>query len=464
MEYQLVIKNANYFANNRFNLGDILINDGKVSDIVTSDPDHEYSTRKIIDAQGLLVLPGIIDSHVHFREPGNTEREDFFSGSAAAAAGGVTTYCEMPTACPPPNNPVNLQKRIDLAAAKSIVDFAMFGAAGYDNIEQYQALLDMGVIAFKSFLQPLPKGREAEFAGLTVADEGQLYAMMEAGAQTKGRYFFHCENANLIASIEERLHQLGEEGFDFHYRSRLPLAEVQSVETILRFAQATGCKVGIVHITTPEACALVKAAQKAGVDVIAETCFHYLVYNHQHIDQYGPYAKCNPPLRSEEDMNRLWDYLFDGTISMIGSDHAPLTVEEKECGMTNGIWKAFSGMPAVEMLLPILLTQVAKGKITLEQLIPFISENTARVHGLYPRKGIISIGSDADFAIIDPNREYTVYVENMYSKAKEIAKLFAGTKVKGKPIYTIVRGRLVMEEGKVDLDGRGYGQYVSANR
>ncbi len=464
MTYQLIISNANYYLADHFFTGDILVADGRIAGIVSPGAAKDLPAERVIDATGLTVLPGIIDSHVHFREPGRTDREDFFTGSCAAAAGGVTTFCEMPNAFPPPNCPQNLRDRIAMADEKAIVDFAFLGAAGFGNIPQFQPLLDMGVVAFKTFLDSPPKGREAEFEGLTVADDSELYLMLEAAAKTDGRFFFHCENSPLIKGLEKHLHQLGQEANSFHYLSRPAVAEVQSVETLLRFARATGAKVGIVHITVPESCRLVRQAKAEGVDVVAETCFQYLNYHHGHIDQYGPYAKCNPPLRSREDMEGLWEYLLDGTITMIGSDHAPLTMEEKTIGEQEGIWKAFSGFPGVEVMLPVMLTQVNAGRLTLPQLVRLMSENTARLYGMFPRKGIIQPGADADFAIVDMQREYALSIDKMYSKSKAINKLFDGQKVKGKPVYTIVRGRTLMEDGVVDTSSRGYGCFVAAQR
>jgi allantoinase len=464
MTYQLIIKNAHYYYANRFFDGDILVQDDKIHAIAAPGSSADLSAERVIDGEGLFVLPGIIDSHVHFRDPNRPDQEDFYTGSCAAAAGGVTTYCEMPSSVPPANSPANLQRRIDSAASKSIVDFAMFGAAGYENIEQFSALLEMGVVAFKTFLAAAPKGREDEFAGITVCDDGELYLMLEAAAATDGRFFFHCENASLISALEKRLIARGETGNDFHYRSRPAVAEVQSVETILRFARATGCKVGVVHITTPAACELIRQAQAEGVDVQAETCFQYLIYHHRHIDEYGPYAKCNPPLRSQEDMEGLWAYLENGTINMIGSDHAPFIPEEKSIGLTEGINKAYSGMPGVEMLLPLMLGQVAAGRLTLARLAQLLSENTARLHGLFPQKGLIAVGSDADFTLIDMNRKYTISIDDMYTKAKAVNLLFDGTEVTGKPVYTVVRGKIVMEDGRVDIDNRGYGRFVPARR
>ncbi|MDO4581561.1 MAG: dihydroorotase [Bacillota bacterium] len=460
MTYDLIIKNAHYYANDSFFDGDICVAGGKIAAILLPGGSESHATARVIDAAGLCVLPGIIDSHVHFRDPGRPDREDFYSGSCAAAAGCVTTFCEMPLAIPPPCNIPNLQNRIDLGKQRSMVDFAFFGAAGYDNRGLLQQLCDAGVIAFKTFLHPAPAGRELEFDGLTVNDDGQLYMMMEAAAATSGRYFFHCENAHLISALEKKLHDEGVEDYSFHYKSRANIAETESVSTILHFAKATGCKVGIVHISAPEACELVKQARLDGVDVVAETCFHYLTYCHDDIDRFGPYAKCNPPLRSRADMEKLWDYIYDGTITIIGSDHAPFIPSEKEIGVTDGIWKAYSGMPAIEMLLPIMLTHVNSGRLTLGQLARLISENTARLYGMFPQKGCIAVGCDADFAILDLEREYMTSIDDMYSRSKAINKLFDNTRVKGKPAYTVMRGKVLMEDGKVDLDQRGWGRFV----
>jgi allantoinase len=463
MKYQLLIKNARYFASGTFFDGDIWVEEGKIA-AITAPGLCEATAERVIDATGLHVLPGVIDSHVHFRDPGRPDREDFYTGSLAAAAGGVTTFCEMPLAIPPPNDLPNLENRIKLGEQRSIVDFALFGAAGFGNTGQFQKLLDAGVIAFKTFLHPAPVGREGEFDGLTVNDDGQLFLMLEEAAKTDGRFFFHCENAKLIAALENRLHQQGREGYEFHYISRSEVAEVQSVETIIRFAKATGCKVGIVHISVPEACEVVRQAKRDGVDIVAETCFHYLVYTHRDIEKFGPYAKCNPPLRSEADVARLWDYLLDGTITMIGSDHAPFIESEKEIGVNEGIWRAYSGLPSIEMLLPVMLSQVSAGRLSLTQLAALLSENTARLFHMFPRKGCINIGADADFAIVDMQREYTVSIDDMYSKSRAINKLFDQTPIKGKPVYTVVRGRVLMEDGRVHTDNRGFGQYIAAKR
>ncbi|MDD2569113.1 MAG: amidohydrolase family protein, partial [Clostridia bacterium] len=351
---QLLIKNATYYANGVFLKGHILVNDGKIVGLMAELPEVEAA--KTIDAKGKYVLPGIVDSHVHFRDPGRTDREDFFTGSRAAVAGGVTTICEMPIAYPPVHSVEILQNRIDIANEKCITDFAFYGAAGFENRNSLQDLVDKGVCAFKTFLHPAPAGREGEFVGLTVNDDGQLFMMLREAAKTGARFTFHCENYKLIEEMEKYLHETCQNDYSFHYKSRPNIAETESVATIIQFAKATGAKVGIVHMSAPEACELVKQAQAEGVDIIGETCFHYLSFDTTDIDAKGPYAKCNPPLRTAEDVEKLWGYVLDGTITYLGSDHAPFTKEEKEIGVREGIWRAYSGMPAIETFLPIMLT------------------------------------------------------------------------------------------------------------
>ncbi len=458
---QLVIKNANYYTAGTFLQGDIVIVDGKIVAIIASGRySGNFIAERVIDASGYTVLPGLIDSHVHFREPGHTEREDFFSGSCAAAAGGFTAYRVMPNVNPPPFDTAHLNDCVILAEQKSIVDFMILAAAGFDNKQNFSQLLNAGVVGFKTFLQPPPVGKEQEFFGLTAADDGELFLMLQAGAASNGRFYFHAENHQLIKALEKYLHVTGQEDNSFHYQSHAAVAEIESVATVLNFAKATGCKIGFVHITLPESCELIKQARGQGVDVVTETCFHYLLFDNSYIDRFGPYAKCNPPLRDQAAREGLWHYLFDGTIDMIGSDHAPFTVTEKAIDPKQGIWQAPSGIPAIEVMLPLMLDQVAQGRLKLADIARLFSENTAKAHGLYPRKGCIDLGSDGDFTIVDTGSRQKISREKMYTKARDINIMFEGMETTGMPVYTIVRGRVVMDHGQVDKNARGWGNHL----
>ncbi|MGI6360710.1 MAG: dihydroorotase [Bacillota bacterium] len=447
----LLLKNACYYTKNGFKTGSIGIKDGKIS-CFSDDFADKY--HRVLDLKGLIVLPGLVDSHVHFRDPGPNCSEDFFSGSCAAAAGGITTACEMPNVEPPVSSVATLQKRILQMEQKSLIDMAFYGAAGFTNRYNLQELLFSGVVAMKTFLAP-------GIPGLSVADDGELYLLLKEAAQTSGRYMFHCENQQVIDHLEQALQEQGLTDNSFHYLSRPQVAEIESVSTIIQFAKATGAKVGVCHISVPEACALVRGAQLEGVDIIAETCWHYLIFDHSYIDQFGPYAKCNPPLRSRRDVELLWDYLADGTISMIGSDHAPHHDQAKRQGLAGPIWQAPSGLASIEVMLPMMLSQVNKGRLTLEQLVALMSENTCKNLGLYPQKGCLTVGSDADFTIIDMNKSYVIHKEDLQTGARETAVMFDGLTVKGRPVYTIVRGQVIMDHGQLDLSKKGQGRFVS---
>lgn len=457
----LCIKNATYYAQNGFRQGHILIDQEKIAAILpVEEPVAEDLAQRVIDGQGVLVFPGFIDSHVHFRDPGATAKEDFFTGSCAAAAGGFTAVCDMPNVVPCCCTAEALRQRIADVSQKSVIDFGFYGAAGFGNLNQLAELNQVGVTGFKTFLQPGPKGQEENFAGLVAYDDGELWLLMQETAKIGKRHFFHCENYKIIEKMSAYLHQIGAEDYSFHYKSRPNIAEVQSIATVLQFAKVTGQKVGICHISTAEGCELIKQAKSSGIDVVAETCFHYLVYSNAAIDQYGPFAKCNPPLRSQADVDGLWKYIEDGTIDMIGSDHAPHRYEEKLAGVEKEIWKAPSGIPSIEAFIPTLLNQVAKGKLSVEKLAWLVSENTAKVFDLYPRKGCIQVGSDADFTMIDLKQQSQLSIENMYTKAKKNNIMFDGQKIQGKVLYTVVRGNIVMEEGMVSSENKGYGKYI----
>jgi len=452
----MLIENAVYFDGAGFAEGDIVTENGKIASIIPPGAETRLFD-EVIDARGLFVLPGIIDSHTHLREPGRADREDFASGSAAAAAGGVTTVCDMPNVSPPVWRAEILRSRRRLAEEKSLVDVGFYGGAGFNNVEELAGLAREGAIAFKTFIQPLPIGRENEFTGVTATKEGEIRRILQEAARLPARFFFHCEDHELICEKEQKLHSADLNDYSFHFKSRPPEAEARSVAMVIRLAEETGAKVGISHITTSAACRMVREARARGVDVVAETCFHYLLFSQEATLKWGPYAKCNPPLRSVDEMNGLWEYIEDGTISMIGSDHAPLLKEEKEKGMLR-IWEAFSGLPGLEVMLPLMLDQVSKGRLSLSKLALLMSENAARIFALYPQKGRIAVGSDADFTIVDMEKSAVLSVEKMHTKNKEVNKLYDGIEVKGFPVCTIVRGEVVMRDGCVFLDKKGCGK------
>jgi dihydropyrimidinase/allantoinase len=456
--FDLVIKSEKIFIDGRLIDCYIGVKDG----IITAISKEKLKADKFIKAEGKMVLPGTVDPHVHIRAPGHNERETFESGTKDAALGGVTTVIEMPISVPPPHSPEIVKRRMDISDKEAVVDMAFFGAAGTDCLDDIIPCAKSGIVAFKTFLHEAPPGRKEEFIGLTAPNTGDQYELMEKVAQTGVMIGFHAENNDMINKNIAHLRRKGKISPIYHGRSRPPVVEIETVSKILLFAEKTGAKVEICHITTPEVVELVNEAKRKGVYAIAETCPHYLFLNENALNKVGVFAKCNPPLRSEEERQGMWKMVNDGSIDIIGSDHAPYTKEEKERG-SEDIFTPPAGFPGLSTRLPLLFTAVKGGKMELDRMVELICENPARIFGLYPKKGTIAIGSDADFVIFDPEKKGVISKDKMFTKCRESAVVYNGWEIYGKPEKTIVRGNVVFDNGKITVSP-GYGEIIKVHR
>jgi len=453
-KYDLVIKSDKIFIDGR--LVDCYI--GVKHGIITTISNEELNGREVIDAEGKMVLPGTVDPHVHIRAPGHDERETFESGSKDAALGGVTTIIEMPFASPPPYSPEIVKNRMNVADKEVVVDIAFYGAAGTDRLDDVIPCSKSGIVAFKTFLHEALPGRAKEFIGLTAPNTGDQYELMEKVAQTGVMIGFHAENNDMINKNIARLRSEGKISPIYHGRSRPPVVEIETAAKILLFAETIGTKVEICHISTPEVVELINRAKSKSVYAIAETCPHYLFLNENALNEVGVFAKCNPPLRSEEERQGMWEMVNNGSIDIIGSDHAPYTKEEKERG-SEDIFTPPAGFPGLSTRLPLLFTAVKEGKMELDRMVELICENPARIFGLYPKKGTIAVGSDADFVIFDPDKKDVISKDKMFTKCRDSALVYDGWEVYGKPEKTIVRGKVVFDGGKITVSP-GYGEIV----
>lgn len=461
MRVDVVIKNVKLYSETGLIAAGVAVQDGKI--VALAADEYLPAGEKTIDGQGKYLLPGGIDPHVHFRDPGKTERETFFTGTMAAAAGGVTTVCEHPISSPPPYSAALIQNRIKVAAAQAVVDFSFFAAAGADKLEHIPGVAGEGIVAFKTFFHEPPEGREEEFAGLTMANDAQIYAGFQAVARTGKILAIHAENNDIIAA-EIKAHRAAGKvtGID-HAASRPPVSEVEAVAKVLCLAEACGTRVELCHISTPQAAELVKQAKAKGLEVYLETCPHYLFLTEEKLDELGPFAKCNPPLRSKVLSDALWDYINDGTIDIIGSDHGPFLAREKEIGFED-IFAAPAGFPGIDLRLPLLLNAVNNGQLTLDRMVELISTAPAKLYGLYPQKGAIRLGADADLVLVDLDAEFVVDRQQSYSKSRDTARVYDGWKLKGRAVMTMVRGRAVMENGRVDEKTACWGRLVTPGR
>ena len=453
-KYDLVIKSDKVFIDGRLIDCCIGVKDGIIS-IISKE---KLTAEKVIDAKDKMVLPGTIDPHVHIRAPGHEERETFESGTKDAASGGVTTVIEMPISTPPPHSPEIVERRMNVAKKEAVVDIAFFGAAGTDCMEDIIPCAKSGIVAFKTFLHEAPPGRKEEFIGLTAPNTGDQYELMERVAQTGIILATHAENNDMINRNIARLRSEGKTSPLYHGRSRPPVVEIETAAKILLFAEKIGTKVEICHISTPEVVELVNRAKSKGVYVVAETCPHYLFLNENVLEKVGVFAKCNPPLRSEEERQGMWEFVNNGSIDIIGSDHGPFTKEEKERG-SEDIFTPPAGFPGLSTRLPLLFTAVKEGKIRLDKMVELICENPAKIFGLYPQKGTITVGSDADFVIFNPDKKDIISKNKMFTKCRDSALVYDGWEVYGKPEKTIVRGNVVFDNGKITVSP-GYGEII----
>lgn len=455
----LILKNAKVYLEDRFVEGvSVGVQAGRIAAIAA--PECMQEGARTLDLTGEYLIPGTIDTHMHVRDPGHTERGTFYTETMAAAAGGVTTILEQPISVPPQHNVEILERRIARAEAQCVVDFAFYGAAGGEYLEDItQLAADGRIVAYKTFLHAPPEGREQEFQGLTMADDAQLYAGMRELAKTGLFCAFHAENNDMIAANIKRLRAEGRVSPEYHCVSRPTVAEVTSVERILNFVRETGARVEIAHVSCPEVMELLRQAKKDGLPVYVETCPHYLFLTEEDMVKFGPYAKCNPPVRSRAQAEKLWDYVNDGTVDYMGSDHSPFLVEEKTRGLKD-IFAAAAGFPGADLRLPLMLDAVAEGRTTLEKVVELLSVNPARCFGLYPTKGTIQVGADADFTLFRMDRHTVVDKARNYSHARDIAIPYDGRELKCAVTGTIVRGRAVMRDGVVDETAKAYGHLV----
>jgi len=450
---EMVLRNCLVYTPGGFFDGGVALSGGKITAMGGSAflPPGETE----IDLHGAALLPGGVDTHVHVRDPGRRERGDFATESAAAAAGGITTILEMPISSPPQYTPDILAERSRCASERSSVDFGFYGAAG-SRPENISALAGSGVAAFKTFLFRPHAGREGEFEGTCAEGDGNLLEIFRAVAETGKMCAVHAENDELIQAFTREVRAEGETGLAAHGKSRPPLAEVSAVVKVLRFARATGVRLGICHVSTPEAMELIRKEKADGRSVYAETCPQYLFCDEESAAQLGPYAKFNPPIRKRADAEALWNYVRNGTVDYIGSDHGPFLLSEKEPGLGD-IFAAPAGSTGFEERLPLFVTAVREGKLSLRRMVDLLSANAAGIFGLYPRKGTISVGSDADLVAVNLHESFIVRASRMKTAGKGIARLYEGRRLFGVVTMTMVRGGIVFSrDGNLPpASGRG---------
>lgn len=415
----LVIKNCKLLnENGEFFIG---VNDGKIEKISKTPIKGD----NIIDIKSNIILPGFIDPHVHFRDPGLTHKEDFKSGSESAANGGFTTVIDMPNTLPKTDTYKAFKEKLAIGEKKSVVNFEL--QAGVNSYEEMKKIQTLKPVSYKIFMD-LETDNELE---KIFKDLGKL----KKETDYNGLVATHCENQAIVLENTEKLKEKAEsEAIDYSY-ARPASSEDASVKQAINLSQENNLSLHICHLSSIKSLVMAKDARKIG-DVSWEFTPHHLLLNNDAYNIYDTLIKTNPPLRTKEESIQISD-IDENTI--IGTDHAPHTLEEK----TQGTWASSPGIPNLETVVPLLLTEVNKGNINLNLIPKILSQNAAERFKL-EGKGEIAIGKDADFTIIDLNREGKIDIDTFKTKAEYSP--FNNWSYKGKQVMTIVSGKIVMDD------------------
>ncbi len=429
----VLIDNSKIIFDNRLMRVNIIVEEGKFK-AFTKGRVKSFDRR--IDARGRIVLPGLVDGHAHLYDPAYAYREDFRSGTAAAAAGGVTSVVEMVLSTPVDS--VNrVAAKIEAGKKESLIDFSLHaGMMNKENLPNIPGIIEQGVRSFKTFTcKPY------------FADDHTLMGLLHETSTHNAILNVHAEDEETANRNYERLMAEGRKDPSAHSQWKPNVAEALAIRRILEFAKELQARVHISHMSTQEGTLLVKASKRRGIQVTTETCPHYLTFTKQAMRTQGPFVKMNPCLKGARDVAALWKGLRDGSVDMVTSEHAPGERAEKEVGWTD-IWKAWGGIPSIETMLPVMLSEgVNKYRLSLSNLQRVCCENPAIVFGLRSRKGAIRKGADADLVMIDLKLKRKVRAEDLHYKVGWTP--YEGRILKGWSVLTMSRGEVIYEDEQV---------------
>ncbi|MBZ9938359.1 allantoinase AllB [Mesorhizobium sp. BR1-1-16] len=432
----LVIRNARVVARDRDFRGGVAVSDGQITAIFEGESD--LPATDVIDAAGLVLMPGLVDGHVHFSEPGRGHWEGFETGSRAAAAGGITTFVEMPLNAHPPTVDAAALALKQQAAEKSVVDYALWGGLVEDNLADLPGLQAGGVVGFKAFM--------CTASDFPRVDARLMRAGMAAIAGFGSFLAVHAEDEAMTDGLTATLRSAGRTDRAAWGEARPIAAELAAIDQAIIIAAETGARLHIVHVSSSAGIDRISAAKARGIRVTAETCPHYLFFDETDLERIGPLAKCAPPLRAPAEREALWERVLAGAVDVIASDHSPCLIEEKTAGDAD-IFKAWGGISGLQSTLPVLLTEGPRRGLSLAAIARMTATNPARLFGLDPQKGAITVGADADLVLVDPDAAFTLAEEDLFYRNRHSA--YVGAHFTGAIRQTISRGETVYVDGVV---------------
>ena len=433
MSVDLVLKNTKIYAFGRIIDAGLAIDEGRIVRVAKESNLPQASER--MDLDGLLVLPGIIDVHVHLRDQELSYKEDFYSGTCAAANGGITLVMDMPNNKPVTMSRETLRERMSIASRRVIVNIAFYSAFPRE-ISEIKYIVQEGAKAFKTFLSH-------RVGGISPNNREALLGAFKETSKNRVPVAVHAEDGTLLDKKIKELRLRGRDDFRAYLEAHSPRVEIAGIRRAIRLAKESNTQIHICHVSISDGLKVIFEAKRRGLPISCEVTPHHLLLANQYLEKIGNIALTNPPLRSSADILYLRRALRNGLIDVIASDHAPHTLREKE---GSSVWDVSAGIVGLETMLPLMLTMVNRGQLPLSILVKAFTENPAKLFKV-KRRGLIAEGYYADLIVVDMKREWTIDPSEFYSKAK--FSPFEGWRVKGKPVKTFVNGMLVMDEGEI---------------
>lgn len=436
-EFDLILRGATVVTHSGESVSDIGIFGETIAAIA---PTLNSSAKQELNLTGLHIFPGLIDSHVHFNDPGRADWEGLDTGSTAFAAGGGTLFFDMPLNSHPPTlDGESFDLKLSQARSKSVTDFALWGGLVPQNIGHLEELAGRGVIGFKAFMS------ESGIADFSHADESTLRAGMKKAAALKLLVAVHAESDSMTKKLAADEIAAGRTSIRDYLNSRPVKAELEAIRMAIDISGETGCALHIVHVSSGSGVALIAEAKAKNANVTCETCPHYLVLTQTDVERLGAVAKCAPPLRPANEQLRLWHHLNSGDIDTIGSDHSPAPPDMKQ---DSNFFKVWGGISGVQHTLQLLCSSPhLKPQDTLQRIAKLTSYNVARRFLLPATKGRIAVGADADLAVLDMKGQFEVSLADLFYRHKQSP--YVGLKLRGRLRRTILRGKTIFQDGKL---------------
>jgi len=398
-----------------------------------------------INLRNLLVLPGLIDAHVHLRDEGKAYKEDFYSGTAAAAAGGITTVLDMPNNDPVTMSAETLKNRMKIAEGEILVNVGFYSEFPR-NVKEIEEIVEEGAVAFKLFMAE-------QVGGLKIDDDYSLLQAFKTVNRLRVPVAVHAEDKTSLEIAEETLKRSNCNDIEAFLKAHSESVEVKAVKRLLNIVKKARTRIHFCHITTENSLKAIVDGKRCGMPLTCEATPHHLSLSIDDLRRKGTVALTTPPVREKHEVKALWNGVLNGWIDILGSDHAPHTLEEKNA---KSVWDVKVGIPGLETTLPLLLTMVKNGRLSVADIVRLLSEKPAEIFNLKGR-GWLKEGNKGDLVAVDLNRKYRIDASKFYSKAKYSP--FDRWTVEGKPVKTFINGQLVMDEGEIVAEA-GSGEII----